>query len=320
MTKVSVIVPVYNGERYIESCISSLRTQTMQAFEVILVNDGSTDGSLSVMERVFAQNPGMRIRILNKKNGGLSEARNFGFAAAFGEYIYFLDVDDWLAPDALEKVTAAGEMYRADIVTLNSVNVQERACPKAGTGEVDASQILYSHYRRRSLPAVCMRGETFVIESLLSEEGFFPPVWLNCYRRSFLVDNHLSFVHMIHEDLVYSIDACLAAGSVVCLNEVLHFRRVVPSSITNGKKTENHIEGILRAVRHADMLYQQYRGDSCKRKAFRKWNLLNAWQLYTELKQCSKEIQKRYKWICLRYILVHPHMGNPVMIAKLLSL
>jgi len=92
--KISVIVPVYNVEKELPRCIESLLTQTYSNFELLLINDGSSDGSPEIMERYAEKDP--RIRTLHKKNGGVSSARNRGLEQAKGEYVCFVDADEWL--------------------------------------------------------------------------------------------------------------------------------------------------------------------------------------------------------------------------------
>lgn len=98
--KISVIVPVFNVQDYLPQCLYSLDIQTGVNMEVILVNDGSTDDSLSVCKEYAQRNPD--VVVIDKENGGLSDARNVGTKAATGDYIYYLDSDDWLAPDAIK--------------------------------------------------------------------------------------------------------------------------------------------------------------------------------------------------------------------------
>lgn len=102
---ISVIVPVYNTEKYLEKCVNSLLTQTYTNLELLLVDDGSTDGSGALCDRFAAQDP--RVRALHKKNGGSSSARNLGIAEARGEYIGFVDSDDFVDPDMYERLLQA---------------------------------------------------------------------------------------------------------------------------------------------------------------------------------------------------------------------
>jgi glycosyltransferase involved in cell wall biosynthesis len=110
--KVSVIVPVYNVEEYVKKCIDSLLNQTLKEIEIIVVNDGSADASLSVIEGIAVNNPDRKIEIITQSNKGLGAARNTGAANATGEYIAFIDGDDWVEPQMME--TMYNEAMRAD--------------------------------------------------------------------------------------------------------------------------------------------------------------------------------------------------------------
>lgn len=98
--KVSVIIPVYNVEKYLESCLESIKSQTFTDYELILINDGSTDESVAIMRR-YAKTDA-RIRIISQSNRGVSAARNLGLSVAEGDYVLFVDSDDTILPDALE--------------------------------------------------------------------------------------------------------------------------------------------------------------------------------------------------------------------------
>ena len=100
MKLVSVVIPVYNVEKYVEKCLDSVINQTYQNLEIIIVNDGSTDNSLSVCQKKKLSDS--RIKLINKENGGLSSARNAGIECAQGEFICFIDSDDWIELDYIE--------------------------------------------------------------------------------------------------------------------------------------------------------------------------------------------------------------------------
>ena len=106
---ISVIIPVYNAERYLRECLTSLVNQTFRAYEIIAVNDGSTDGSLAILRHFQKDWP--QLRVIDQENGGVSAARNVGMAAARGEYLGFMDADDTVAPNYLER------LYRTCVVT-----------------------------------------------------------------------------------------------------------------------------------------------------------------------------------------------------------
>src|SRR5574344_575286 len=99
--KVSVIIPVYNTEKYVRQAVESIRRQTLKDIELIIVNDGSTDGSMTILEELAAQDE--RIKLFSQENQGLSVTRNIGLSHSTGEYVYFMDSDDLLVSDTLLK-------------------------------------------------------------------------------------------------------------------------------------------------------------------------------------------------------------------------
>ena len=120
---VSVIIPIYNAEKYLEDCIKSILNQTYKNLQIILVNDGSKDNSISICEEYAKKDN--RVEIINKKNGGVSSARNEGLKKAFGKYIQFLDSDDVLDFDYIEKMVYDLESSNADLI-ISKINIVTR--------------------------------------------------------------------------------------------------------------------------------------------------------------------------------------------------
>lgn len=116
---ISVIMPVYNMEQYLERCLKSVVKQTYSNLEILLINDGSSDKSGDICEQWAKQD--RRIRVFHKENGGLSDARNWGLEYAKGEYLCFVDSDDYMEPDMLEKLLNALEKNAAEIAVCNFV-------------------------------------------------------------------------------------------------------------------------------------------------------------------------------------------------------
>ena len=115
--KVSIIVPIYNVEDYLEKCLDSLTGQTLKGIEILAINDGSTDGSLKILERY--ENKFSNIVVLNKENGGLSDARNYAFPYVHGEYVGFIDSDDYVDPQMYEVMYDRAIATSAEIVECN---------------------------------------------------------------------------------------------------------------------------------------------------------------------------------------------------------
>ena len=122
---ISIIIPVYNVERYLPECLDSLLAQTYQNFELLCVNDGSSDSSQSILEQYARKDS--RVRVFCKKNGGVSSARNFGLEQAKGEYIGFVDSDDFVLPRFLERMQQAMDAEKAKIAVCGFRKVPENS-------------------------------------------------------------------------------------------------------------------------------------------------------------------------------------------------
>lgn len=143
MSLVSIIVPVYNVEPYIETCIQSLIRQTMGNIEVILVDDGSTDRSGELCDQYAEADE--RIRVIHKQNGGLSSARNAGISAAKGEYLLFVDSDDYVSASLVEKTVSCAEQNQADVVVFDYQEIE--LCSggkKTRTSALPAGQVIHA--------------------------------------------------------------------------------------------------------------------------------------------------------------------------------
>lgn len=183
MLKVSVIVPVYNAEKYLGECVDSILAQTLRDIEVILVDDGSTDTSSSICD-AYAEKDS-RVQVIHKANGRAASARNAGLKIAQGEYIAFVDSDDWIAPEMYEKMLAAG----ADVCLCDYLRFQgEKEFPFTQSnireGFYDKEQI-----RKEVYPHLVMDGIEYPIT--ISN-------WALLIRRKIIAENQLSYREDIH--------------------------------------------------------------------------------------------------------------------------
>jgi glycosyltransferase involved in cell wall biosynthesis len=209
MKKFSIVVPIYNVESYLDDCLRSLQGQTYTDYEVICVNDGSTDGSRRLLAEWAARYPQMRI--VDRENGGLSAARNSGTDVAEGEYIVYVDSDDWVSTDMLERLASAAD--GADMLCY--------ACQRTDNQAHD------------TLPAEESRGWDYYCRHALEARIVpFVCVWQRAYRREFLEKNQLRFREgILHEDNQFTPRACLVAERVRVLPDVLYYYRVREGSI-----------------------------------------------------------------------------------------
>lgn len=229
MAKVSVIVPVYNVERYLEQCVNSILRQTLQDLEILLVNDASTDGSLALARR-FESDP--RVRVIDKPHGGLGDTRNWGAREATGEYLAFVDSDDWLEEDAFEHLAAAADADKAQLVVFNFIreNVTDgvsRPCTlpmdPAAPREETARRVL-AELIGPGPDSGAWRG----VEMLGC-------AWRRLYRRDWFLANRLSYYkeqEIMLEDLPVSIQAHALAERVVFVDGAYYHYRYNPDSLS----------------------------------------------------------------------------------------
>ncbi|MBR6933705.1 MAG: glycosyltransferase [Bacteroidales bacterium] len=212
----SIIIPVYNVEKYLRECLDSVLAQTFEDWEAICIDDGSTDRSAAILEE-YAQKEA-RVKVISQPNGGLSAARNTGLKAANGEYVLFLDSDDWLEPNALD-------------VLASKLDGEDMLC-FSGRRYFENEHAYHEPDRLKSREYGS--GMDYYNDNALAHRDFaFICVVLRAYRRSFLLDNGLLFKEGIfHEDDLFTPEACFFARRVKVLDECLYDYRVRANSIT----------------------------------------------------------------------------------------
>ena len=209
MAKVSIVVPIYNVERYLARCLDSCINQSFKDIEIICVNDGSTDKSPEIL-RAYA-NLDSRIKIITKENGGLSSARNVGVEAAQGEYILYVDSDDYISHLLLERVYENSQKNNSDVVVFDYClcrsNVEER---KLLTIEPFADKYVNSTFNADSVDDVAYK---YVPAS----------AWIKFYKTDLLKKNSITFDEgLIFEDVSYWAKVFVAARRISYINEPLY--------------------------------------------------------------------------------------------------
>lgn len=221
MAKVSVIVPVYNVEKYLKRCLDSLINQTLSDIDIICINDGSKDSSLQILEQ-YAQKDS-RIVIYNQENSGLSVARNTGLEHASGEYIGFVDSDDWVDLDFYEKLYNSAKNNNADIAVADFIREHPNKKPK---------RLKLKEEKIYTTPE-----DKFMI-CKVHREGC---VWNKIYRTEFIHSINLKFVpKMYYEDRDFTIRSLYFSKKLVTTPNTYYRYFVNPKSIVN--KRQNYIQ------------------------------------------------------------------------------
>ncbi len=222
--KVSIVVPVYNGEKYLRECLDSLVNQTLKELEIICVNDGSTDSSTQILKEYASKDS--RIKVLNQKNHGVSAARNFGIENFSGEYLTFVDADDWIELNALEILYKTIEERKTEMLIFSFKNYF------SPTDVVKDNRLLFADK---------IKGND--ITFLNSYENIFNSpmgTWGKIYKAELIKKNKILFPLNIQcgEDRPFYIKACICAKNIAVLDEPLYYyRRNISGSLTQGNST-----------------------------------------------------------------------------------
>jgi len=248
--KVSVVVPIYNVEKYIAQCLESLSAQTLYDVEIVLVDDCGTDKSVSIAEKYAAADARMKI-IRREKNGGLSAARNTGVENSSGPFIMFCDSDDFVEPKFCERLLAAIESSNADIAMCGTSQVLENGKKKRTS----------SYFR------INAEGSQSITESIVRHTN--PCVWNKIYRRDILQTHAIWFPEGLYsEDEYFWRVYCLHAKTIVFIPGELYNYRIRSNSIMSNisRKKSVHSADVLKiAIEYYDYLKKnnflgEYRG------------------------------------------------------------
>jgi len=219
--KLSFILPIYKVEAYLPQCVDSILSQMTDCCEIVLVDDGSPDGCGAICDRYAAKHSA--VTVIHKPNGGLSDARNAGFRQARGEYVLFVDSDDYIEPDCVEKILNWIDESPADVGFLESRKVYPD-----GTSEPMGEELIRERIRGAA------HGE--VLDFLSSRPKFPASAWGKIYRRAFLEENALYFPadRRLSEDLSFSLEVFLKAKTMDVLEFPYYcYRQNRAGSITN---------------------------------------------------------------------------------------
>ena len=325
-TLISVIIPIYNVEKYIKQCIESVLKQTYKKIEIILVDDGSPDQCGEICDEYVKRDE--RIRVIHKKNGGLSDARNKGLEMSSGEYVIFIDSDDYIAPTMIEKLFLACEKFDAQIATC----FFERVEGKHETREKQSELQLVTKRRY---------GGKELLVSLYSTTN--SPIafvaWNKLYKKDLFLSNNIRYpVGKYHEDTFTTYKLIYMSTYVVVINEILYFYRVRPESITTEAFTMKRLDCLEAMAEETDfyesndekdllgMAINQYCYSAIKlyhmakkaKNLYRKEECLI--RIYSDYKKFWKTNSKKVKMNVLKKLIYQFFLCAPDVVAGIYSM
>lgn len=280
--KISIIVPIYNSSNYLNKCVDSLIDQTYRDIEIILVNDGSTDDSLEICN--YYKSNDNRIVIINKKNGGLSDARNVGLDISSGNYVLFVDSDDYIELNTCEKFVDVIKDNKVDILSGNA-------------RRIDGNNIMLINHSL-AITDKLVTGNEF-LKNELQNNSMNMAAWLNIYNTNFLKSNKLYYKKGIfHEDELFTPQAFLKAQNVMSINITFYNYIIRKNSITTKANQIKNAKDILYICKTLEKIYLNLEND--KLKKYLNNHIVN---LYLNIFQVARLYKKKYKYLVDRNLL-----------------
>lgn len=241
---ISIIVPVYNVKSFITVCIESIACQTYRNLEIILIDDGSTDNSGDICDEYALKDS--RIKVIHKKNGGLSDARNVGIDLAQGDYIAFIDSDDFIYPEYFEYLYEMISKNNADMSSCQPVLVDEN-------GNTMSTPIAGKDYIK------IITGQENCMEEYVIGNKINTTAWGNLYKTSLFKESGIRYPFgKYHEDVFTTyriIDLC---EKIVIGNRKLYAYRQRGGSIINSGFSEKHLDGIYGSIQRFEFISSKY--------------------------------------------------------------
>lgn len=280
----SIVVPVYNAEKYLDECLNSILRQSYSDFEVILVDDGSNDFSLDICRRYECSD--RRVRVISKENGGVSSARNAGIEAARGEYITFIDADDWILEGSLEFAAAQIEQHGSDFISGQITKISQK---KTFT------------YKKME------DGHEFTGECVRHLGGTF-------IRLDIIRDNRLKFIDALaySEDRVFLCEVIQYCRTVTTCSRDIYIYRISDSSVTNSVNGIMIMENQFRAAKHLFRMSRNPRFAKYRKQLISNAHRTIKWGIYAIVKHSpNKQYYNKMRNMFFNLFsneCEHPHM------------
>lgn len=257
MPYISIIVPVYNTAKYLPKCLDSILNQTFTDFELIIINDGSTDASWSIIEAYAKKDS--RIIAISQDNAGQSTTRNRGMDVASGEYLWFIDSDDSInGQDAIQQIVKSCQQHNLDICMFSATLSLE------DDDRILADVYQPDRFKKEPIHGI-MSGEHLFIK-LMQNRQYKPSAALYAIRRQMLVDNHIRFLDgFIYEDNIFTLQSILKAQKTMLLNHAyydVHIRTgsttTVDINIRDFVSMMRVIEAIFKTIHASKLSHEAY--------------------------------------------------------------
>lgn len=317
--KVSVIVPVYNVEKYLEKCISSLRNQTLEEIEIILVDDSSTDSSLEICHR--AANEDSRIKVIHKANEGAGEARNAGLKIATGKYIGFVDSDDFVSEEMYQTLYTKAEKYGSDLVMSGVMHVDGSIFSKTGECVCKSYFDQDTHFETEESLKLLRLGIIGALPEDKEDSKYGMGTVKNLFKNEIIKSNNIAYQserHIFSEDAMFMIEYISCITKATGIPEVFYHYCRHGNSVSKAYK-EDRFEKCISFINEVEDLFKKdISADVYRLYIYRFWQAIcrvicsQEIMYATENNVKYKNLKQRLKAVCTHQITVDALNGYPI--------
>ena len=284
MPAISILVPVYNMEKYLEDCMDSLINQTFEDIEIICIDDGSKDDSLAILRRYEAQDK--RVRVYPQENSGLGKTRNAGFEKAQGEYIWFIDSDDWLALDACEKLYQYAQEHNPDIIYFGTqIVLEEENIPRSSRWDWTLKNL--PKYLKNNVINAFDEPKYFINVSM--------EVWNRLYRREFITQNKIGFnagIKAFLEDVLFNNECLINNPRILSVKDLFYFYRIRNTSVVGNlfNPKTGYYKNAIFLSKQTDEILARHNIDHDIRRIFLKRNLERIFSMMSHSEKVKRDM------------------------------
>lgn len=317
--KVSIIVPVYNVEKYIEKCINSLKNQTLSDIEIILVDDSSTDSSLKLCQKAAEEDA--RIKVIHKINEGAGMARNAGLEVAKGEYIGFIDSDDFVEENMYETLCAKADEYGSDLILSGILFVDGNMFSETGEKESKIYFDADTHFETEESLKELRMGIVGARPQDLDDSKYGMGVVKNLFKNEIIKKNNLAFESerkMISEDALFMIDYISCIKKATGVPDAFYNYKRNSNSISKSYKSDRLEKSLIFVNQVEKRFNRDIEPDTYNIYIYRFWQAMCRVLCSQEImyaldnKVKFKDLKKRLKTICTQSLTVNALKKYPI--------
>ena len=319
MPKVSIIVPAYNVEKYLERCVDSLKNQTLKDIEIILVDDASTDNTPYICDKLA--NEDNRIKVIHKINEGAGKARNAALKIALGEYIGFVDSDDYIDPLMFEVLCQKIEEYNSDLVMSGVSFVDGNMFSNSG----ECTQKLYfendTHFETQEEINKLKMGIVGALPEDSDDSKYGMSIWKNLFKHEIIKQNNLVFEserEMLSEDALFMIDYISCIKKATGINKAFYFYCRNGESISKSYKADRFQKSLVFVSQVEKRFSENIKPQDYKVYIYRFWQAMCRVLCSQEIMHAAdnnvkyKELKKRLEPICTHSLTLEALKYYPI--------